>query len=124
MAGWGAWRRPWRIRARRAEAAANPSGFLRCFRQNGLLKGFFMARITVEIADEAAASLRSVVAASGVDEASVIETALLLYGEQAAAFRAFVAEGEADVAAGRVVPSEDVMEKLDAIIAQAHTQRS
>jgi predicted transcriptional regulator len=83
-----------------------------------------MARITVEIADEAAASLRSVVAASGVDEASVIETALLLYGEQAAAFRAFVAEGEADVAAGRVVPSEDVMEKLDAIIAQAHTQRS
>jgi predicted transcriptional regulator len=68
--------------------------------------------------------LRSVVAASGVDEASVIETALLLYGEQAAAFRAFVAEGEADVVAGRVVPSEDVMEKLDAIIAQAHTQRS
>ncbi|MBX9749096.1 MAG: hypothetical protein K5Q68_05720 [Roseococcus sp.] len=83
-----------------------------------------MARINVEIADEAAANLRAVVAASGVDEASVIETALLLYGEQAAAFRAFVAEGEADVAAGRVVPWEEVMASLDAIIAQAQSERS
>jgi predicted transcriptional regulator len=83
-----------------------------------------MARITVEIADEAAASLRSVVAASGMDEASVIETALLLYGEQAAAFRAFVAEGEADVAAGRVVDWEDVMKDLDAIITEAETARA
>jgi predicted transcriptional regulator len=78
-----------------------------------------MARITVEIADEAAASLRSVVAASGVDEASVIETALLLYGEQAAGFRAFVAEGEADVAAGRVVPMEDAFAEAQAIIEKA-----
>ena len=83
-----------------------------------------MARITVEIADKAAASLRSVVAASGVDEASVIETALLLHGEQAAAFRAFVAEGEADVAARRVVAWEDVMGKLDAIIEQAQSPQS
>lgn len=83
-----------------------------------------MARITVEIADEAAANLRSVVAASGVDEASVIETALLLYGEQAAAFRAFVAEGEADVAAGRVEDWEDVMKELDAIITEAEAARA
>jgi predicted transcriptional regulator len=78
-----------------------------------------MARITVEIADEAAASLRSVVAASGVDEASVIETALLLYGEQVAAFRAFVAVGEADVAAGRVVPMEEAFAEAQAIIEKA-----
>ena len=83
-----------------------------------------MARITVEIADEAVASLRSVVAASGADEAAVIETALLLYGEQAAAFRAFVAEGEADLAADRVVDWEDVMKDLDAIITEAETARA
>ncbi len=83
-----------------------------------------MARIIVEIADEAVASLRSVVAASGADEASVIETALLLYGEQAAAFRAFVAEGEADLAADRVVDWEDVMKDLDAIITEAETARA
>jgi predicted transcriptional regulator len=83
-----------------------------------------MARINVEIADEAAANLRAVVAASGVDEASVIETALLLYGEQAAAFRAFVAEGEADVAAGRVEDWEDVMKELEAIITEAEAARA
>lgn len=78
-----------------------------------------MARITVEIADEAAASLRSAVAESGMDEASVIETALLLYGEQAAAFRAFVAVGEADLAAGRVVPMEEAFAEAQAIIEKA-----
>lgn len=83
-----------------------------------------MAQLKVEIADEVAARLHEMTAASGVDEASVIETALLLYGEQAAAFRAFVAEGEADVAAGRVEDWEDVMKELDAIITEAEAARA
>ncbi|UPY39181.1 hypothetical protein [Sediminicoccus sp. KRV36] len=83
-----------------------------------------MVQITIEIADDIAAKLRADAAAGGMDESALVETALLLFGEQAAAFRAFVAEGEADVAAGRVVPWEDVMESLDAIIAQAQTRQS
>lgn len=83
-----------------------------------------MTQLTIEISDEVAAKLRADAAAGGVDEATLIENALLLYGEQAAAFRAFVAEGEADVVAGRVVAWEDVLESLDGIIAQAKTRRS
>lgn len=83
-----------------------------------------MAQITIEIADDIAAKLRADAAAGGVDEAALVETALLLFGEQAAAFRAFVAEGEADVAAGRVEDWEDVMKALEAIITKAETARA
>lgn len=83
-----------------------------------------MAQITIEIADSIAAKLRADAAAGGMDEAALVETALLLFGEQAAAFHAFVAEGEADVAAGRVEDWEDVMKELEAIIIQAETARA
>lgn len=78
-----------------------------------------MVQVTIEIADEVAARLHATAAASGLNEAAVIETALLLYGEQAAAFRAFVAEGDADVAAGRVVPIEEAFAEAQAIIEKA-----
>lgn len=78
-----------------------------------------MAQITIEIADDIAAKLRADAAAGGLDEAALVETALLLCGEQAAAFRAFVAEGEADVAAGRVVPMEEAFAEAQTIIEKA-----
>jgi predicted transcriptional regulator len=39
------------------------------------------------------------------------------------AFHAWIAEGEADAAAGRVVPADEVFTELDAIIAQARQRR-
>jgi predicted transcriptional regulator len=42
----------------------------------------------------------------------------------AAALDAWIAEGEADVAAGRVVPFEEVMAELDDIIARARVRRA
>lgn len=78
-----------------------------------------MVQLTIQLGDEIAARLEATAAASGLDEASVIEAALLLYSEQAAAFRAFVAEGEADLAAGRVVPMEEAFAEAQAIIEKA-----
>jgi len=39
------------------------------------------------------------------------------------AFRAWLAEGEADAAAGRVVPAEQVFAELDAIVAAARARK-
>ena len=80
-----------------------------------------MARITVDIADQVAAKLRADAAASGLDEATLIETALLLYLDQVDAFRAFVAHGDADVAAGRVEDFDTVMSDLEGRILQGST---
>jgi predicted transcriptional regulator len=40
-----------------------------------------------------------------------------------AAYERWMAEGEADAAAGRVVPAEEVFAELDAIIARARQRR-
>ncbi len=77
-----------------------------------------MARITLEIADDIAVRLRADAEAAGMSEATLIEKALSLYLEQVEAFRAFVAEGEADVAAGRVEDFDTVMNALEARILQ------
>lgn len=77
-----------------------------------------MARITIELADEVAAKLGADAAAAGMSQATLIEKALSLYLYQVEAFRAFVAEGEADVAAGRVEDFDTVMNALEARILQ------
>ena len=77
-----------------------------------------MARITLEIADDIVARLRADAEAAGMSESTLIEKALSLYLEQVEAFRAFVAEGEADVAAGRVEDFDTVMNALEARILQ------
>ena len=71
-----------------------------------------------------AGRLASAPAVHGQTPEAVIETALPLFTEQAAAFDAWVAEGEADVAAGRVAPVEAVVAALDAEIARARLRRS
>jgi len=78
-----------------------------------------VVQLTIEIADEVAAKLRADAAAGGVDASTLIETALLLYGDQASAFEAFVAEGVADADAGRVVPLEEAFAQARDIIEQA-----
>ena len=75
-----------------------------------------VVQLTIEIADEVAAKLRADAAAGGVDASTLIETALLLYGDQASAF---VAEGVADANAGRVVPLEEAFAQARDIIEQA-----
>lgn len=77
-----------------------------------------MARVTLDIADDIVARLRADAVAAGMSEATLIEKALSLYLEQVEAFRAFVAEGEADVAAGRVEDFDTVMNELEARILQ------
>ncbi len=100
MAGWAASRRLWRTRAGRSNLRA-------------------MARITIDIPDELAAQLASAAAMRGQTPEAVMETALLLFTEQAAGFDAFLAEGVADAAAGRVLAWEELRGELAALIAQA-----
>ncbi len=77
-----------------------------------------MAQVTIELADDVLTKLRADAAAAGMSEATLIEKALSLYLEQVEAFRAFVAEGEADVVAGRVEDFDTVMNALEARILQ------
>ncbi len=56
-------------------------------------------------------------------EALLTEAAQALLAD-AAALEAWIAEGEADAAAGRTVPFEQVMAELDAIIARAEAAKA
>lgn len=71
-----------------------------------------MAVITIELSDAAAARLSAAAANARVSEGEVVEAALGMTDAQAAAFQAFIARGEADIAAGRVASHEEVMAAL------------
>lgn len=82
-----------------------------------------MARITLDIPDELAANLKAQAAAGGIEESAFYETALRRFQQETAEFLAFIAEGEADVAAGRVLDFGEVMDEIDARIEQAKSKR-
>jgi predicted transcriptional regulator len=93
-----------------------------------------MVRISVDLPDRVADALgRAAVERQSTREAVLVEAALAFLAADDAfavfcadrkAFAAWVAEGEADVAAGRVHSAEDVFAELDAIIGAAHQRRS
>lgn len=71
-----------------------------------------MARITIEIPDELAAGLRSLAAAGGVSEGSVIAALIRDSGLFSPEHAASLAAGLADAEAGRFVPHDAVAEWL------------
>jgi predicted transcriptional regulator len=92
-----------------------------------------MVRISVDLPDELAEALTRAAAALQSTRDDVVRSALQDFLEPEDGFAAFmadrdgyeawVAEGEADVAAGRIVSAEDVFAELDDIIAAARKRR-
>ncbi len=92
-----------------------------------------MVRISVELPDELAEALGRAATEMQSSRDAILVSALSAYLEpqdaierfaaDRAAFNAWIAEGEADVAAGRIVPAEEVFADLDAIITAAGKRR-
>jgi predicted transcriptional regulator len=92
-----------------------------------------MVRISVDLPDDVAEALaRTASELQSSREAVVVDAVQRLLAERDSfdafladreAFAAFIAEGEADLAAGRVVPAEDVFAELDAIVAAAKARK-
>lgn len=92
-----------------------------------------MVRISVDLPDDLAEALTRAAAARQSTREDVVRSALQDFLEPEDGFAAFmadrdayeawVAEGEADVAAGRTVSFEEAMAELDAIIAKAEAAR-
>jgi predicted transcriptional regulator len=73
-----------------------------------------MARITIELPDEVATNLRSLAAAGGVTEGSVVAALVRDAGLLSPEHAASLAAGLADADAGRLVPHDAVAEWLRA----------
>lgn len=92
-----------------------------------------MVRISVDLPDELAEALASRATALRATQEEVVRDALQDLLAPTDGFSAFMADrdafaawagaGEADVAAGRVAPAEQVFADLDAIIAAARDRR-
>jgi predicted transcriptional regulator len=92
-----------------------------------------MVRISVEVPDELAEALTARAAALRLSEHDVMRSALEAFLDtepglagfmaDRAAFEAWIAEGEADIAAGRTVSFEEALAEIDAIIAKAQAAR-
>ncbi len=92
-----------------------------------------MVRISVELPDELAEALGRAATEMQSSREAVMISALSAFLEAGdgfesfaanrEAFEAWIAEGEADVAAGRVVSAEEVFAELDEIIAAARKRR-
>jgi predicted transcriptional regulator len=82
-----------------------------------------MTHLRIELPDDVAGQLTRLASLRDTTpEALLVEIAQGLLAEAAAA-EAAIAEGEADDAAGRVVPFEEAMGEVDAIIAEARARR-
>ena len=92
-----------------------------------------MVRISVELPDEVAEALaRAAADRQSTREAMLVEAARAFlapddgfeaFRADRGAFGAWIAVGEADVAAGRVVSADDAFAALDGIIHAAHRRR-
>jgi predicted transcriptional regulator len=88
-----------------------------------------MVKISLELPDELAAALeRAAAEMQSTREAVLVDAArdflaerdpFAAFADDEEALETFIAEGEADVAAGRVIPAEEVFAELDAIVAAA-----
>jgi predicted transcriptional regulator len=84
-----------------------------------------MVRISVELPEEVAERLRRIAAAQATTAEAVAAAAISSAMTEETEFdddpalQAAIAEAEADVAAGRVHPAEEVFARLDAIVAAA-----
>jgi predicted transcriptional regulator len=82
-----------------------------------------MTHLRIELPDDVAGQLTRLASLRDTTpEALLVEIAQGLLAEAAAA-EAAIAEGEADDDAGRVVPFEEAMGEVDAIIAEARARR-
>lgn len=78
-----------------------------------------MARISLEVPEDLAQRLADRARALGASDQEVAVTALRSGLDGAEALEAWIAEGEADVAAGRTVSLEEALASAGAIIAEA-----
>ena len=78
-----------------------------------------MAMISVEVPDDLARRLSEQARASGMSDEDIVLRALRTGLDGADALEAWIAEGEADAAAGRTVSLDQAMARADAIIAEA-----
>ena len=104
-----------------------------------------MAFVNVELPDVVAEALKRLAAAEGRTVEAIAADALrdglavhlgaaqpeangdhgfAAFAGDGAALRAYIAEGEADVAAGNVIPADAVFAELDDIIAGAFSQKA
>ncbi|MBX9697959.1 MAG: hypothetical protein K2X74_00925 [Acetobacteraceae bacterium] len=82
-----------------------------------------MAHITIDVPDDLAARLTATADRLGASPGDVILRVVRSSLIGADALDAWIAEGEADADAGRVVPFEDAMARVDGIIAEARGTR-
>ncbi|PWS35851.1 hypothetical protein DFH01_19990 [Falsiroseomonas bella] len=92
-----------------------------------------MVRISVELPEEVAQALtRAAADRQSTREAMLVEAARAFiaadldfetFRADRDAYQTWIAEGEADAAAGRVVPAEEVFAELDVVIARARQRR-
>ena len=82
-----------------------------------------MVRISVELPDEVAAELlEAAIEAESTREELVVSSIKHLLQDRRE-FKACIAEAEADIAAGRVIPHEDVFAELNRISRVAEARR-
>lgn len=82
-----------------------------------------MARISVEVPDDLARRLSERAQAYGTSHEDVVLRALRSSLDGADALEAWIAEGEADVAAGRTVSLDEAMASARGIIAEARRKQ-
>lgn len=80
--------------------------------------------LKLQLPDDVAATLTRCAAERAMTPEALLTDLLQWHLQDEAAMEAAIAEGEADVAAGHVVGHEEVMARLDDIIAAASANRS
>jgi len=78
-----------------------------------------VARISINLPDEQASRLSTLATVRATTPEALLTAMARGLLADAAALEAWIAEGEADTAAGRTAPFDQVMVELDAIIARA-----
>lgn len=81
-----------------------------------------MARISVEVPEDLARRLSEQARVCGISHADALLRALRSGLDGADVLEAWIAEGEADVAAGRTVSLDDAMASAHAIVAEARAK--
>jgi predicted transcriptional regulator len=82
-----------------------------------------MTHLSIELPDELAARLRQVAGERDTTPDAVLADLVRWHLQDEAALEAAIAEGEADLAAGRVAAAEDVFRRLRDIVASARRGR-
>lgn len=82
-----------------------------------------MVVLNVEVPEATAERLRQIAGARETSPEAVMADALRWYLQDQAALEAAIADGEADAAAGRVIPHEEVMREMESWAAGIRARR-